>query len=58
MFDSTSVITDHALPVSRRRVGFIALWGEQVALAGMFLLSGGSKLQAPPRCWHCSMRSA
>ena len=44
MFDSTSVITDPALPVSRRRVGFIALWGVQVALAGMFLLSGGSKL--------------
>ena len=44
MFDSTSVITDHALPVSRGRVGFIALWGVQVALAGMFLLSGGSKL--------------
>ena len=44
MFESTAVIGDHALTVHRRRVGVIALWVVQVALAGMFLLSGGSKL--------------
>ena len=44
MFDSTSITADHTLPVRRSRVAFIALWGIQVVLAGMFLLAGGSKL--------------
>jgi putative oxidoreductase len=30
--------------VSRGRTGRIALWAVQIALAGMFLLAGGSKL--------------
>jgi hypothetical protein len=30
--------------VGRGRTGFIALWVVQIALAGMFLLAGGSKL--------------
>jgi len=44
MFDSRSVPADHTLPVRQSRVAFIALWGVQVVLAGMFLLAGGSKL--------------
>src|SRR2546422_6439656 len=44
MFDSTSITADHTLPVRRSRVAFIALWGVQAVIAGMFLLAGGSKL--------------
>ena len=32
----------------RSRIGFIALWAAQLALAGMFLLAGGSKLASAP----------
>ena len=33
-----------ASPVRHGRTGRIALWAVQIALAGMFLLAGGSKL--------------
>ena len=44
MFDSISVTANHSRPVRRPRLASIALWGVQVALAAMFLLSGSSKL--------------
>ena len=31
-------------PLRRGRTGFVALWAVQIALAGMFLLAGSSKL--------------
>src|SRR5215831_7955735 len=34
----------HTAPVRSERTGVIALWIVQIALAGMFLLAGGSKL--------------
>src|SRR6476620_3988852 len=37
-----------ALPVRRSRTGRIALWAVQIALVGMFLLAGGSKLLGAP----------
>ena len=37
-----------ASPVRSSRAGLIALWIVQVALAGMFLLAGGSKLLGVP----------
>src|SRR5438874_6473910 len=37
-----------APPVGRSRAGLIALWVVQIALAGMFLLAGGSKLLGAP----------
>ena len=37
-----------ASPVRSGRAGLIALWVVQVALAGMFLLAGGSKLLGAP----------
>ena len=36
------------LPVRSGRTGLIALWVVQIALAGMFLLAGGSKLLGAP----------
>src|SRR5437899_3210412 len=41
---SLSLSLIHASPVRRGRAALIALWSLQVALAGMFLLAGGSKL--------------
>jgi putative oxidoreductase len=38
----------HASPVRSGRAELIALWIVQVALAGMFLLAGGSKLLGAP----------
>ena len=38
----------HAPSVRRGRSGVIALWVVQIALAGMFLLAGGSKLLGAP----------
>ena len=38
----------HALPVRPGRAARIALWSIQIALAGMFLLAGGSKLVGAP----------
>ena len=34
----------HTSPVHQGRIGSIALWSVQIALAGMFLLAGSSKL--------------
>ena len=34
----------HTSSIQRGRAGLIALWVVQIALAGMFLLAGGSKL--------------
>ena len=34
----------HTSPIQRGRAALIALWVVQIALAGMFLLAGGSKL--------------
>jgi len=36
------------VPVRNGRTGLIALWLVQIALAGMFLLAGGSKLLGAP----------
>jgi len=44
MSNSPSITAARTLPVHRIRFALIALWGVQVALAGMFLLTGGSKL--------------
>jgi len=44
---SRTVITQPTL-VRRGRSGVIALWVAQTALAGMFLLAGGSKLVGAP----------
>ena len=41
---SVSLSLTHSLPVRRGRAAVIALWAVQIALAGMFLLAGGSKL--------------
>jgi putative oxidoreductase len=41
---SVSLSLTHSSPVLRGRAAFIALWALQIALAGMFLLAGGSKL--------------
>jgi hypothetical protein len=38
----------HAPSIRRGRSGVIALWVVQIALAGMFLLAGGSKLLGAP----------
>ena len=35
-------------PLRRGRTGFVALWAVQIALAGMFLLAGSSKLVGAP----------
>ena len=41
-------LTTFASPVRRGRLGSAALWTVQIALAGMFLLAGGSKLLGAP----------
>ena len=45
---SLSVALTQSSPVRRGRAALIALWTVQVALAGMFLLAGGSKLVGAP----------
>jgi len=40
----SSLSLTHSSPVRRARAAVIALWAVQIALAGMFLLAGGSKL--------------
>jgi len=45
---SISPALTQSLPVRRGRAALIALWTVQVALAGMFLLAGGSKLVGAP----------
>jgi uncharacterized membrane protein YphA (DoxX/SURF4 family) len=49
MSHSASFILTQTLPIRRpRRGAFIALWTTQVAVAGMFLLAGSSKLAGAP----------
>jgi putative oxidoreductase len=42
---SPAIQTVHA---DQSRIGLVALWAVQLALAGMFLLAGGSKLAGAP----------
>jgi putative oxidoreductase len=48
MSQFTSSAANQAIHIDRSRTGLIALWGAQFALAGMFLLAGGSKLAGVP----------
>jgi len=48
MSDSISITAEHELPVRQARAASIALWGLQLAIAGMFLLAGASKLTGLP----------
>ena len=41
---SSAASLAHTSPIQRGRAAVIALWVVQIALAGMFLLAGGSKL--------------
>ena len=41
---SSAASLAHISPIQRGRAALIALWVVQIALAGMFLLAGGSKL--------------
>ena len=41
---SSAASLAHRSPIQRGRAALIALWVVQIALAGMFLLAGGSKL--------------
>ena len=41
---SSAASLAHTSPIQRGRAALIALWVVQIALAGMFLLAGGSKL--------------
>ena len=41
---SSAASVTHASPIHRVRATSIALWVVQIAVAGMFLLAGGSKL--------------
>lgn len=45
---SASASLTHTSPVRRGRAALIGLWILQVALAGMFLMAGGSKLLGAP----------
>jgi putative oxidoreductase len=45
---SASLSLTQSAPVRRGRAALIGLWGVQIALAGMFLLAGGSKLLGAP----------
>jgi putative oxidoreductase len=45
---STTAITTPTTVVGRGRIGLIALWTTQVAVAGMFLLAGTLKLSSAP----------
>ena len=45
---SIATAPTQSLPLRRGRAGLIALWAVQIALAGMFLLAGGSKLAGTP----------
>jgi putative oxidoreductase len=45
---SSAASLAHRSPIQRGRAALIALWVVQIALAGMFLLAGGSKLLGAP----------
>jgi uncharacterized membrane protein YphA (DoxX/SURF4 family) len=46
---STPITANHTPALPRWRVALVALWLTQIALAGMFLLSGGLKLTGAPQ---------
>jgi putative oxidoreductase len=48
MSHSTVVSVSQSLPIRRSRIGLIALWALQIALATLFLFAGGSKLAGAP----------
>ncbi len=48
MSQFTSAAAIQTVHVDRSRVRLVALWAAQLALAGMFLLAGGSKLAGVP----------
>src|SRR4051812_30384199 len=48
MSQFTSPAAILTLQVDRNRIGLIARWAAQLALAGMFLLAGGAKLAGVP----------
>jgi hypothetical protein len=48
MSRSTAIGGRQSVPIRRGRIGHIALWGLQVGLAALFVLSGGSKLAGAP----------
>jgi uncharacterized membrane protein YphA (DoxX/SURF4 family) len=48
MSSSNVIVVNPPSPIRRSRVGLIALWGLQAALAALFLVAGGSKLAAAP----------
>jgi putative oxidoreductase len=48
IFSAPAAPLQQAISVSRGRVGLIALWVTQIAVAGMFLLAGGLKLTGAP----------
>jgi putative oxidoreductase len=43
-----SISVSPSVPIRPSRIGLIALWGLQVALAALFLLAGGAKLAGAP----------
>ena len=45
---STSITASQTAAIPRGRVALVALWLTQIALAGMFLFSGGLKLTGAP----------
>ena len=45
---STAMITSQTPAIPRGRVALVALWLTQIALAGMFLFTGGLKLTGAP----------
>ena len=45
---SSAASLTHTVPIQRGRAAVITLWAVQIALAGMFLLAGGSKLLGAP----------
>src|SRR5690349_21281665 len=44
----TLISVSQPVPIRPSRIGPVALWGVQVALAALFLLAGGSKLAGAP----------
>jgi putative oxidoreductase len=45
---TTLTAAPHTSSISRSRIGLIALWTLQIAVAGMFLMAGSMKISAAP----------